>query len=121
MKKEQWDDHDWDGEDIVKIVELNGTGNASELKIFINMDANSLIEYLRNNRIMVDTRIAAISEIYKIGILIYRLVSYLELKEKFGEESVPVDEIVATSMKGVARTLLDLQINEQIVKMMANE
>jgi len=45
----------------------------------------------------------------------------MELKGKFGDETIPFNQIVSNSMKGVSRTLLDLQINEQCEKITVKE
>jgi len=123
VTKAQWGEHDppWTGEDVVKIEESDGTGKSADLKIFINMDSDNLTEYVRINRIANEKRRGIVNRLYEVGILIYSFVSYLELKEQFGDERYPIEEIVSTSMKGVSRTLLDLQIDDQMLKVIAND
>ena len=119
ITKENWGEN-WTGQDIVKIQEMNGDNKTSDIKICINIDADDLHEYLIRNRITDENKRETIKKFYEVGVLLYSFVSYLELKTKYGDsERIHIDEIVAIIMKGISKTLLDLQISEEMLKMLA--
>jgi len=121
IKKDAWGEK-WTGQDIVKIREMDGDKKASDIKICINMDSDDLQDYLIRNRITDEKKQELIKKFYEVGILLYSFVSYLELKTKYGDaDGISIDEIVSITMKGISKTLLDLQISEEMLKKLGTE
>jgi hypothetical protein len=120
IRKDSWSEFNWTGEDIVLIQEMDG-GKASDLKICINMDSDDLHDYLIRNRITSDKSMGMIENMYKIGVLLYSFVSFIELKAKYGNNETPIDEMVSIIMKGISKTMLDLHISEEMLKVLIGE
>lgn len=124
VKKSEWNDYDppWTGQDIVRIQETNGNGDeTSDIVVYINVDTDDLHDYLIRNRIGDESKRESVRQWYELGILLYSFVSYLELKAKYGDnEKIQIDEIVPVTMKGISKTVLDLHINEEMLKLLAD-
>lgn len=82
VRKDGWGVHGWTGQDVVKIEEANGDGGGFD--IFINMGSDDLRGYITRNRVTSDKKRTTVEGMYEIGILFYSLVSYIELKAKYG-------------------------------------
>jgi len=119
--KENWGDK-WTGQDIVKMMEMNGNAKTSDIKVCINMSSDDLREYLIRNRITDANKRATVEKVYEIGILLYSFLSYVELKKQYESiEEIPIDGVVSTIMKGISKTMLDLHISEEMLKLLITE
>jgi hypothetical protein len=124
VKKDDWGNYDppWTGQEIVRIQETNGNGEkTSDIAIYINVDSDDLHDYLIRNRIGEESKRETVRQWYELDILLYSFVTYIELKTKYGDnERIQIDEIVPITMKGISKTVLDLHINEEMLKLLAD-
>jgi hypothetical protein len=57
-----------------------------------------------------------VKQTYKLGVILYSVGQYMEIERKYGEdphwEEIDPAEVIETSMKGVAQSLLDQTITD---------
>ncbi len=107
-----WDDiikedgTNWNGEDIAKVVP---SGNGAGVDVYINMDADILRNFLRQQKV-TDKRQDFIKRSWETAIFLNSMVIYNDLaKTERGE-------MVSDIMKSVAKIILDLMCNETFLK-----
>jgi len=104
IKKE--DGANWNGEDIAKVVP---SGNGAGVDVYINMDADILRNFLRQQK-ATDKRQDFIKRSWETAIFLNSMVIYNDLaKTERGE-------MVSDIMKSVAKIILDLMCNETFLK-----
>jgi hypothetical protein len=110
-----WDDPDynWNGEDICKIYPSSEEGRLVDA-VAINMDADSLHNYVRKKR-LTDKNIEHLKRLYKIGIYLISLILYFQL-ENHHEEIEEKEELLSHLMKGVGKIIIQVIVNEEIIK-----
>ena len=122
ITKDKWGE-EWTGEDIVKIMDTGDDSDTSKIIICVNMDANDYHEYIFKNRIMDDSKRNNVLQIYRLHIVVNSFVLYMGLKEKYKSlKDIPsINELVSENMKCLAKILLDLQLNDEILKILTAE
>lgn len=107
-----WDDiikedgANWNGADIAKVVP---SGNGAGVDVYINMDADILRNFLRQQKV-TDKRQDFIKRSWETAIFLNSMVIYNDLaKTERGE-------MVSDIMKNVAKIILDLMCNETFLK-----
>ncbi len=107
-----WDDiikedgANWNGADIAKVVP---SGNGAGVDVYINMDADILRNFLRQQKV-TDKRQDFIKRSWETAIFLNSMVIYNDLaKTERGE-------MVSDIMKSVAKIILDLMCNETFLK-----
>jgi hypothetical protein len=107
-----WDDiikedgTNWNGKDIAKVVP---SGNGAGVDVYINMDADILRNFLRQQKV-TDKRQDFIKRSWETAIFLNSMVIYNDLaKTERGE-------MVSDIMKSVAKIILDLMCNETFLK-----
>ena len=104
IKKE--DGINWNGEDIAKVVP---SGNGAGVDVYINMDADVLRNFLRQQKV-TDKRQDFIKRSWETAIFLNSMVIYNDLaKTERGE-------MVSDIMKSVSKIILDLMCNDTFLK-----
>ncbi len=104
IKKE--DGTNWNGEDIAKVVP---SGNGAGVDVYINMDADVLRNFLRQQKV-TDKRQDFIKRSWETAIFLNSMVIYNDLaKTERGE-------MVSDIMKSVSKIILDLMCNDTFLK-----
>jgi len=104
IKKE--DGTPWDGTDIAKVVP---SGNGAGVDVFINMDADVLRNFLRQQKV-TDQRRDFIKRSWETAVFLNSMVIYNDLaKTERGE-------MVSDIMKSVSKIILDLMCNDTFLK-----
>jgi len=114
-----WDDSDyhWNGEDICKIFP---SGNEKYLvdAVAINMDADVVHDYIRRKK-LTDKNIEHLKRHYQIGNYLVSLILYFQLSQR--ENIEDKEELLSYLMKGVGKIILQVIINEEIIKEVEKE
>jgi len=104
IKKE--DGTNWNGEDIAKVVP---SGNGAGVDVYINMDADVLRNFLRQQKV-TDKKRDFIKRSWETAIFLNSMVIYNDLaKTERGE-------MVSDIMKSVSKIILDLMCNDTFLK-----
>lgn len=118
VEEEEWEQHNFSEDDVVRIDDYTGEG--SGLSIFVNMDCTQLTNFL-DQRSLDPTERSEAKTVFKQGVVVYSLSQYIEFQERkqtseededdedVVRDEIPSDldiaELVAQSMRGIARTL----------------
>lgn len=112
VSEEDWHRHDFNEHSIISLE----PGPDGEITLFINEDAAPLVNFRRRNNLK-DSGKQYVRQTYKLGVVLYSVGQYMEIEREYGEEPMweeidPV-EVVETSMKGVAQSLLEQTITDE--------
>lgn len=109
-----WEDKDynWCGEDICKIFP-SGNEKYSVDAVAINMDADVIHNYIRRKK-LTDKNIEHLKRLYKIGIYLISLILYFQLSQR--EDIEEKEEVLSHLMRGVGKIIMQVVINEEIIK-----
>jgi len=112
VSKEDWDRHGFNEHSVISL-EPSPDG---DITLFINKDAASLVNFRRRHNLK-DSGKQYVKKTYKLGVILYSVGQYMEIEREYGEEPMweeidPV-EVVETSMKGVAQSLLEQTITDE--------
>lgn len=129
-----WDDYDWDGNDIVKVIGSSEDNSSLIDAIAINMDSYVLKDFINKNKYTREKDIQRISNkyfqlIYTHSLGLYSICTKMQDSEK--TESVDsdksydiqqVDDFISSLVKPYASFLLYMDLhNEEIMKQMSDE
>ncbi|WP_296206276.1 hypothetical protein, partial [Psychrobacter sp. UBA3962] len=129
-----WDDYDWDGNDIVKVIGSSEDNSSLIDAIAINMDSYVLKNFINKNKYTREKDIQRISNkyfqlIYTHSLGLYSICTKMQDSEK--TESVDsdksydiqqVDDFISSLVKSYASFLLYMDLhNEEIMKQMSDE
>ncbi|MEW6584633.1 MAG: hypothetical protein AB1442_03370 [Nitrospirota bacterium] len=104
IKKE--DGTTWNGEDIAKVVP---SGNGAGVDVYINMDADALRNFLRQQKV-TDKRQDFVKRSWETAIFLNSMVIFNDLaKTERGE-------MVSDVMKSISKIILDLMCNDTFLK-----
>lgn len=109
VTEDKWDRHGWNENDILSIAEDDGG-----MEFFINVDAAPLRGFLTRENIKNDYH-TEVTRLWKLGITVYgvgMLHGFREELRNNGSLDKSADELVSTSMKGVAQTMLYQHISD---------
>lgn len=112
VSEEDWDRHGFNEHSIVSL-EPSPDG---DITLFINEDAATLVNFRRRHDLKESGK-KYVRQTYKLGVVLYSVGQFMEIEREYGEEPMweeidPV-EVVETSMKGVAQSLLDQTITDE--------
>jgi len=111
VPEEDWDKHGFNEHSIVRL-EPSPDG---EMTLFINEDAAPLANFRKRNNLKESGK-RYVKQTYKLGIVLYSVGQYMEIEREYGEdphwEEIDPAEVVESSMKGVAQSLLDQTITD---------
>lgn len=114
-----WEDPDyhWNGEDVCKIFP---SGNEKYLvdAVAINMDADVVHNYIRRKK-LTDKNIEHLQRLYQIGNYLISLILYFQISQR--ENIEDREELLSHLMKGVGKIILQVIINEEIIKEVEKE
>jgi len=114
MECATWDDpsYRWDGEDICKIFP---SGDEKRLvdAVAINMDADVLHNYVRRRK-LTDRNIEHLKRLYLVGNYLISLILYFQLSQR--EDIEEKEELLSYLMKGIGKIIIQVAINEEIIK-----
>ncbi len=124
-----WDEHGWSELDICAIQESSSDKNLVD-SILVNMEPRELDNYIRTRKITGEN-ISRVVRTYKTTVYLLSLVLYYELhrrlekeqeKSGYGEDQIHYDscDMVSFIMKGLAKILLHLTTNENLIKELEN-
>jgi len=103
-------DPEWTGEDIVKVAPGGITnGDEKGLDIFINMDANTLHDYLHRQQVS-ERQQDLIKKAWETSTFLHSLVLYNDLSKLEKEDMLP------DIMQSISKITLDLMHNEPLLK-----
>jgi len=111
VPEEDWDNHGFNEHSIVRVE----PGPDGEMTLFINEDAAPLVNFRKRNNLKESGK-KYVKQTYKLGVILYSVGQYMEIERQYGEdphwEEIDPAEVVQTSMKGVAQSLLDQTITD---------
>lgn len=111
VTEEDWNRHGFDEHSIVSLE----PGPDGDITLFINEDAAPLVNFRRRHNLKESGK-KYIKQTYKLGVVLYSVGQYMEIEREYGEEpmweEIDPAEVVETSMKGVAQSLLDQTITD---------
>lgn len=110
-------DYNWTGRDICKIFP---SGNEKYLvdAVAINMDADVLHNYIRRRK-LTDKNIEHTKRLYQIGTYLISLILYFQISNR--ENIEDKEDLLSYLMKGVGKIILQVIINEEIIKEVEKE
>ena len=79
----------------------------------MNMDADVLHNYIRSKK-LTDKNIEQLKRQYEMGIYLISLIVYFQLSRR--EEVEEKEELLSYLMKGVGKIIIQVVINEEIIK-----
>jgi len=114
-----WSDPDygWDGEDICKIFP-SGSEKYLVDAVAISMDADALHNYIRSKK-LTDKNIEHLKRQYQMGIYLISLFLYFQISRQ--ENIEEKEELLSYLMKGVGKIIIQVIINEEIIKEIEKE
>jgi len=86
--------------------------------VAINMDADAIHSYMRQKKV-TDTNVEKLKRAFKVAVYLLSLVHFLCLNER--KEIEDKVELTAYLMKGTARLVLPLIVNEALIKDMEGD
>jgi hypothetical protein len=104
IKKE--DGTNWSGEDIAKVV---SSGDGAGVDVYINMDADVLRTFLRQQKV-TDQRRDFVKRSWETAVFLNSIVIYNDLAK------TEKGEMVSDVMKSVSKIILDLMCNDTFLK-----
>jgi hypothetical protein len=111
VPKEKWDRHGFDEHSIVRL----DPSPDGEVVLFINEDAAPLVNFRKRHNLKKSGK-QYVRETYKLGTILYTVGQYMELERKYKEDpdwdEIDPIEVIQTTMKGVAESLLDQTITD---------
>lgn len=109
-----WDDpyYSWNGEDICKIFP-SGNERYTVDAVAINMDASVVHNYIRRRK-LTDKNIEHLKRLFLVGNYLVSLILYFQLSHR--EDIEDKEELLSYLMKGVGKIILQVIINEEIIK-----
>jgi hypothetical protein len=111
VPEEEWDRHDFNEHSIVRL-EPSPDG---EMTLFINEDSAPLVNFRKRNN-LTESGKKYVRQTYKLGVILYSVGQYMEIERQYSEdpywEEIDPAEVVQTSMKGIAESLLDQTITD---------
>ncbi|MYL17999.1 hypothetical protein GLW36_15270 [Halorubrum terrestre] len=115
VPEEEWDRHEFNEHSIVRL-EPSPDG---EMTLFINEDAAPLVNFRKRNSLKKSGK-EYVRKTYKLGVILYSVGQYMEIEREYGEdprwEEIDPAQVVQTSMKGIAESLLDQTITDDKLK-----
>lgn len=113
--EDEWSEVGFDEESIV---EVNPYGDGDlEMEMNINMDAAPMKHFVTRHNLKTTGK-EIVEDVWKAGITLYSLGQYIELSEEFKDDGVDPRSVVAVSMKGVAQSMLDQHISDDMLNEM---
>ena len=124
-----WDDFEWNELDICSIQESSREGSIVDA-IAINMDSKELHNFIRGRKV-TGKNIEMVQRIYKTSVYLISLVLFFEFNQRLIAEqdsknnsevqvNYEPDDMVSFSMKGLAKILLHVMTNENLLKEVEN-
>lgn len=110
-----WDnpEYRWGGEDICKVFPPSGDQKYLVDAVAINMDADVLHNYIRSKK-LTDKNIEHLKRQYESGTYLISLILCFQLSRR--ENIEDKEELLSYLMKGVGKIIIQVIINEEIVK-----
>jgi len=112
VSEEDWDRHGFNDHSIISLE----PGPDGDITLFINEDAAPLVNFRQRHNLKNSGK-QYVKKTFKLGVILYSVGQYMEIEREYGEEPMweeidPV-EVVETSMKGVAQSLLEQTITDE--------
>lgn len=106
--KDDWDKfaEPFDADTPVRLV-----GSASDMQVFVNFDAGPIQDFLSRYNFR-KTGKKTVKETWKVGVAMYALSTYIEVKDEFPPELIDPDHVAEVSMRGIVQSMLDQQVSE---------
>jgi|GEM_PF-4757888 len=114
INEDEWEERNgeegWDEHDIVELFSYE-----DEIDIFINMDSAPLRRFLSKHNFHKAGR-ETVKDLYETAVVLFSVCQYVELSNELDEKERGPEELVQTSLKGIAQTLLPQIISEERLK-----
>lgn len=111
VTRDDWSNHNMDEQSVV---DLNPYDD--EIVLYINKHAAPLQNFIMRHNIRESAK-ETIQQKYKIAVIFYSIGQYLEIKKRYKKNLLSSDidcaEVVQTTMKGVAQSLLEQTISDE--------
>jgi hypothetical protein len=82
------------------------------MTLWINYDAGPLQDFISRYNFR-KTGKEIVKETWKVGVGMYTLSTYLELKAEYSEKKHNYRQVAATAISGVCQSMLDQQISDE--------
>ncbi len=105
-------DYNWTGEDICKVFP-SGDKNHLVDAVATNMDAFVIHDFMRQRK-LTDKNIEHMKRLFKVSVYLLSLILYLQLSSR--DEIEEKEVMTAFLMKGIGKIILQVVINEEIMK-----
>lgn len=111
-------DFNWTGDDICKVYPSGEKDHLVDA-VAINMDADVLHDFIRQRKITSEKNIEHLTRLFKVSVFLISLILNLQISQK--EDIEEKEEIVAHLMKGVGKIILQVAINDELLKEVEKE
>jgi len=112
VSEEDWGRHGFNEYSIISLE----PGPDGDITLFINEDAAPLVNFRKRHNLK-DSGKKYVRQTYKLGVILYSVGQYMEIEREYKEdpmwEEIDPVEVVETTMKGVAQSLLDQTITDE--------
>lgn len=121
--KEQWDELQMTGEDVVKLGVDTIEGQSVLSDVIINMDSDILSGYMKGKRLKTANQIRAIQDQYFLQIYLHSIFLYASMDKTTKDKEVELsnlelDEMINEMLKSYGMFLLTFNSNDAMFKMM---
>ena len=111
VSEDEWDNHGFDEHSIVRLEPIVD----DSMMLWINEDAAPLVNFRRRHNLKQSGK-KHIKQTYKLGIILHSVGQYMELEKEYSDdpmwEEIDPADVVETSIKGVAQSLLEQTISD---------
>lgn len=106
--EDEWDDYaePFDADTPVRLA-----GGGSDMQILVNFDAGPIQDFLSRYNFR-KTGKETVKETWEVGVAMYALSTYIEVKDEFPPELIDPDHVTEVSMRGIVQSMLDQQVSE---------
>ncbi len=111
------DDYNWTALDICKIFPSGDKDHLVDA-VAVNMDAHVVHDFIRQRK-LTDQNIERLKRLYKVSVYLLSLILYFQLSGKGDLEEK--EDLIAFLMMGVGKVILQIVINDEIIKEMDKE
>jgi len=109
VTKEEWDElpEPFDKDTPVRIA-----GSGGDMRLYVNYDAGPVKDFLSRHNFR-KTGKKTIQETWEVGVAMYAVSTFIEVKNEFSHEQVEPDHVTEVSMRGVVQSMLDQQVSDE--------
>lgn len=110
VEKDDWDDHGMNEQSIVEVAPYD-----DEMVLYINKHAAPLQNFMTRHNVRESAK-ETIQQRYKLAVIFYSVGQYIEMQQEYEDnplwDEIDFADVVQTSMRGVAQSLLEQTISD---------